>query len=113
LEFLTNHGGGGLSWVGTYGPLSRFEPAIDVGARIMVTHGFAPMIVPRPMRGGHFGVLRFVETSDKSEAAQTARVRKVNAELLKMCTEHGFIMYKTPSWHGPLCSHALIPACRS
>lgn len=98
LEFLTNHGGGGLSWVGTYGPLSKFEAGIEAGTRIMVRHNFAPMIVTRPMRGGHYGVLRFVEIFDKKNAAEIARVKAVNHELLEMCTELGFVMYKTPSW---------------
>ncbi|MBZ0136294.1 MAG: FAD-binding oxidoreductase [Planctomycetes bacterium] len=98
LEFLTNHGGGGLSWVGTYGPLSRFEAGIEAGTEIMVRHKFAPMIVARPMRGGHYGVLRFVETFDKEDQADVERVKLVNAELLHMCSKLGFVMYKTPSW---------------
>ena len=89
LEFLTDHGGGGLSWVGTYGPLSGFEEGIDAGTEIMVRHGFAPMIVARPMRSGHYGVLRFVETFDKSDEADVARVKAVNVELLQLCTEAG------------------------
>ncbi|MCC6574978.1 MAG: FAD-binding oxidoreductase [Planctomycetes bacterium] len=98
LEFLTNHGGGGLSWVGTYGPLSKFETGIDAGTRIMVRHGLAPVIVARPMRGGHYGVLRFVEIFDKESPTETSRVKAVNSELLAMCTQLGFVMYKTPSW---------------
>jgi glycolate oxidase len=98
LEFLTNHGGGGLSWIGTYGPLSRFAAGADTGVAIMERHGFAPLIVSRPMRGGHFGVLRFITTFDKKDAAEVARVRAVNLELLHALTPMGFLMYKTPIW---------------
>ncbi len=109
LEFLTNHGGGGLSWVGTYGPLSRFEQGIAAGTEIMVRHGFAPMIVTRPMRGGHYAVLRFVETYDKANAAEVERVKSVNTELLAKCTELGFAMYKTPSWAWEILRPKLDP----
>jgi glycolate oxidase len=98
LDFLTDHGGGGLSWVGTYGPLSRFEAGADAGTALMVKHGFAPVIVSRPMRGGHFGVLRFITTFDKRDQAERARVRALNRELLSLLTGMGFLMYKTPIW---------------
>lgn len=98
LEFLTNHGGGGLSWMGTYGPLPRFAATAERGSAIMVRHGFAPAIVSRPMRGGHFGVLRFVVTFDKRSTDEVARVRALMAELLETVTDAGFAMYKTPAW---------------
>ena len=98
LEFLTNHGGGGLTWMGTYGPLSRFASCGNTCAEIMARHGFAPAVVSRPMRGGHFGVLRFLATFDKGDAEQVERVRKMMRELLETCTDAGFAMYKTPDW---------------
>jgi FAD/FMN-containing dehydrogenase len=98
LTFLTDHGGGGLSWIGTYGPMSRFEAGIEGGTRIMKEHGFPPIIVTRPMRGGHFGVLRFVTIFDKGDPTEVERVRAVNAALLDRVTELGFVMYKTPAW---------------
>jgi len=96
LEFLTEQGG--LTWIGTYGPLSRFDQTAQRGIDIMVSHGLAPAIVSRPMKGGHFGVLRFVAVFDRNDPQEVERVKKVNLELLHMVTEAGFIMYKTPSW---------------
>jgi FAD/FMN-containing dehydrogenase len=98
LKFLTDHGGGGLSWIGTYGPLSRFEEAAEAGMEIMSRHSFPPLIVSRAMRGGHFGVLRLITTFDKKDPEEVEAVRAVNAELLDAMTERGFIMYKTPAW---------------
>jgi glycolate oxidase len=98
LTVLTDHGGGGLSWMGTYGPLSRFAATSDRCTEIMVEHGFAPGIVSRPMRGGHFGVLRFLVTFDKSNTDEVERVRKVMLALLEAVTDAGFAMYKTPAW---------------
>jgi len=86
LEFLTNHGGGGLSWIGTYGPLSRFEEAANRGSEIMAARGFPPLIVSRPMRGGHFGVLRLITTFDKEDVQEVEAVRALNHELLEMMT---------------------------
>jgi len=98
LRFLTAHGGGGLTWVGTYGPLSRFDEAADAGCAKMVEHGFPPTVVTRPMRGGHYGVLRFVSIFDRKDDAQRARVSALVRDLLELCTARGFAMYKTPRW---------------
>ncbi len=98
LEFLVDHPGGGLSWVGTYGPLSRFEAYGDRGVAIMERFGFAPILVSRPMKGGHFGVMRFIATFDKQSAEERARVREMSGELVDAGVELGFIPYKTPPW---------------
>ncbi len=98
LKFLTDHGGGGLTWMGTYGPLSRFAETADRCGQLMVEHGFPPTIVSRPMRGGHFGVLRFVIIFDKSSPEQVQRVRTTMQALLETVTSAGFGMYKTPGW---------------
>ncbi len=98
LKFLTKNPGGGLTWVGTYGPMSRFDSAADLGIEIMERHGFPPVIVSRPMKGGHFGVLRFIETFRRDDAEETERVRRCNTELTDMVLEQGFIPYKTPAW---------------
>ncbi|MBM4372561.1 MAG: FAD-binding oxidoreductase [Deltaproteobacteria bacterium] len=98
LEFLTNHGGGGLSWIGTYGPVSRFARAARVATDIMAPRGWPPVIVSRPMRGGHYGVIRFITTFDRRDPDEVRRVREVNAVLLEALTAEGFLMYKTPVW---------------
>ena len=98
LEFLTSHAGGGLTWMGTYGMLSRFAKTADACSETMVKYGFPPSIVSRPMRGGHFGVLRFVITFDKKDADEVQRVRELMMALLEQVTDAGFAMYKTPHW---------------
>ncbi len=98
LTFLTENIGGGLTWIGTYGPMSRFEPAADLGIEIMERHGFPPIIVSRPMKGGHFGVLRFITTFDRADPAVVEKVRESNRELADMVVEQGFVPYKTPLW---------------
>ena len=98
LDFLLDSPGGGLTWVGTYGPMSRFDKAADLGIEIMERHGFPPVIVSRPMKGGHFGVLRFISTFARDDAADVERVRRCNGELLDMVLDQGFIPYKTPAW---------------
>ncbi len=98
LDFLTDHGGGGLTWVGTYGPLSKFTEGAEAGIEIMTRRGYPPIIVSRPMRGGHFGVLRFIAIFDKSDPAEIEKIKALNAELFTMVTDKGFLMYKTPTW---------------
>jgi hypothetical protein len=64
----------------------------------MKEYGFPPILVSRPMKGGHFGVLRFITTFKKSDSDEVARVRQENREILRVLFEEGFIPYKTPAW---------------
>ena len=98
LDFLTDTKGGGLTWIGTYGPLSRFADAAAACGDLMTRAGLPPTIVSRPMRGGHYGVLRFVTVFDRNDPVDVTRVRTVNRELLLALTDRGFLMYKTPAW---------------
>ena len=98
LDFLVDHPDGGLTWVGTYGPMSRFAKACEKGIAIVEKHGFPPTIVARPMKGGHFGVLRFIQIFRHDDPADRARVAACNRELCDALLEDGFIMYKTPGW---------------
>lgn len=98
LDFLLDHPDGGLTWVGTYGPLSRFDAACTAGIAVVERHGFPPTIVARPMKGGHFAVLRFIQLFRHDDEDDRARVRRCNAELCDVLHGHGFVMYKTPAW---------------
>jgi FAD/FMN-containing dehydrogenase len=98
LDFFLDHPDGGLTWVGTYGPMSRFERAYDRGAAIVERHGFPPTVVARPMKGGHFAVLRFIQVFKRGDPADIDRVRRCNTELCDALIEEGYIMYKTPAW---------------
>lgn len=98
LDFLLDHPGGGLTWVGTYGPTSRFAPGLERGLEIVERYGFPPTIVARPMRGGHFSVLRFILLFDKKVPDEVERVRSCNEELCDALLSEGFVMYKTPAW---------------
>lgn len=98
LEFLTKAPGGGLTWIGTYGPLSRITAGAEAAIEIMTKHGIPPLIVTRPMRGGHYAVLRMITTFDKSDPEEVERTRTVNRALLDDVTARGFVIYKAPRW---------------
>jgi len=98
LGFLLDHAGGGLTWVGLYGPMSKWDVASREGEKIMGRYGFPPALVSRPMKGGHFCVLRFIETFDRKDPDEVQRVRDCHKELVQMAIGHGYVPYKTPQW---------------
>ncbi len=98
LTFMLDHPGGGLSWVGTYGPTSKWPEATALSMRIMEEHGFPPLAVARPMAQGHFGVLRLIETFNRDKPEEAAAVAKLNAALVDALLPMGFLPYKTPEW---------------
>lgn len=98
LDFLLDHPDGGLTWVGTYGPLGRLERACERGIEIVSRFGFPPTIVARPMKGGHFCVLRFIQVFHRADPADRERVRACNVALCDALLDDGFVMYKTPAW---------------
>jgi FAD/FMN-containing dehydrogenase len=97
LEFLLDHEGGGLSWVGAYGPTSRMEEGARAGIEAMERAGFPPLVVLRPMKRAHFGILRFIERFDRRDAEETARVARLNRELGRMLLDLGYVPYKCPA----------------
>jgi len=98
LDFLLDNHGGGLTWVGTFGPTSRWAEGAAAGLEVMARLGFPALVVTRPMRGGHYGVLRFLATFDQSAAAEREAVARLNRELADAVVPFGFIPYKTPAW---------------
>jgi glycolate oxidase len=112
LEFLTKAPGGGLTWVGTYGPLSRITEAAEACMEIMVRHGVPPLLVSRPMRGGHFVVLRMITTFDRDDPAAVKAVAALDHALLDEVTRRGFVMYKAPNWAWERMRDAVDPGLR-
>ncbi len=112
LDFLLDTKGGGLTWVGTYGPTSQFAEGFKRGADIMAKYGNPPLTVCRPMGTGHFGVLRWITVFDRDDPEEIARTREVNRELCDMAVELGFFPYKTPQWAWERYGDKLDPTFR-
>ncbi len=112
LDFLLDHGGGGVTWVGTYGPMSQWEKGIKIGMNILEEMGFPPVMVSRPMSGGHFCVLRFIVLFNKQDPQEVERVRELNLKLCNAVLDLGFIPYKTPPWVIDLMKDRLDPGFR-
>jgi phosphoadenosine phosphosulfate reductase len=60
--------------------------------------GVPPLLVTRPMKGAHFGVLRAITCFDRGEPEEIEKVRALNLELLHRGLELGFVPYKAPDW---------------
>ena len=84
LDFLLDYPGGGLTWVGSYGPGDRWVEGARRGMDL----------VSRPMDGGHFYVLRFVANFDKGDTDEVERVRTVMGKLADVVLDHEYVPYK-------------------
>ncbi len=98
LSFLLDAPGGGLTWVGTYGPCSQWEEGVRRSEQVLAARGLPPALVARPMRAGHFGVLRYIVLFDKGDPADVSRVRDAAVALVDALAPLGFVPYKTPPW---------------
>jgi FAD/FMN-containing dehydrogenase len=94
LDFLLDFPGGGLSWVGSYGPPDRWVSGAEKGMALLEEHGFPPFLVARPMHGGRYFVLRYVACFDKGDADEVERVRTVMGRLADCVLDHGYVPYK-------------------
>ena len=47
LDFLLDYPGGGLTWVGSYGPGDRWVAGAQRGMDLLTEHGFPPFVVSR------------------------------------------------------------------
>ncbi len=95
LGFLLDHEGQGLTWVGTFGPMDKLEEGARAGMRIVEGTGNPPLVVVRPMKGGHFAVLRFIVRFDKK--SETERVRELLVVLGRTLMDLGYVPYKCPA----------------
>ena len=98
LDFLLDDPGGGLTWIGTYGPTKSWDEGASRCADLMLERGFPPILVTRPMKGGHYGVLRMITVFDKKDEEEVARVKQLQSDLLEICLDLGFVPYKAPGW---------------
>jgi FAD/FMN-containing dehydrogenase len=95
LGFLMDHEGGGLTWIGTFGPMERLEESAREGIRIVEGAGNPPLVVLRPMKGGHYAVLRFIFRFDKK--SETERIRDLMVALGRALMDRGYVVYKCPA----------------
>jgi FAD/FMN-containing dehydrogenase len=94
LDFLLDFPGGGLAWVGSYGPPAAWVAGAEAGLASLERHGFPPFLVARPMEGGRYMVLRYVACFDRDDSDEGARVRSCMAELADIVLDHGYVPYK-------------------
>jgi FAD/FMN-containing dehydrogenase len=94
LDFLLDFPGGGLTWVGSYGPGDRWVEGAQRGMDLLAEYGFPPFLVARPMDRGHFYVLRFVANFDKGDPEEVGRVRTVMGQLADAVLDHQYVPYK-------------------
>jgi FAD/FMN-containing dehydrogenase len=94
LDFLLDFPGGGLAWVGSYGPGASWVAGAEAGMDVLEQHGFPPFLVARPMDGGHYYVLRFVACFDRGDPSEVARTGKCMGALADCVLDHGYVPYK-------------------
>jgi len=98
LDFLLDYGPGGMTWVGSYGPGSNWAEGAERCFSVLEETGFPPILVSRPMKGGHFWVLRFILHFDKRDPREVERVRDVLGRLADTLLDLNYIPYKPPLW---------------
>jgi FAD/FMN-containing dehydrogenase len=94
LDFLLDFPGGGLAWVGSYGPPAQWVAGAGAGLAALERHGFPPFLVARPMEGGRYHVLRYVVCFDRADAEEVERVRSCMGEVADIVLDHGYVPYK-------------------
>lgn len=90
--------GGGLTWVGSYVPMSEWLNGCNRGLKIIEKYGFLPGVLHRPMKGGHYSVLRFFLPFNKNDPEDIQKAQKICEELLEAVLDVGGIPYKMPAW---------------
>lgn len=111
LGFLLDHEGGGLTWIGTFGPMERLEEGARKGIAIVEGSGNPPLVVVRPMKGGHFAVLRFIFRFDKARETEGVRARMV--ELGRALMDMDYVPYKCPATLYPEVARRIDPGFRA
>jgi glycolate oxidase len=98
LDFLLDYGPGGMTWVGSYGPGSHWSEGVEKCFELLESEGFPPILVARPMKGGHYWVLRFILHFDRQDPRDVDRVRRTLGLLGDRLLDLQYIPYKPAGW---------------
>ena len=90
--------GGGLTWVGCYGPMSRWLETVERGCILQDKYNISRSAYTRIMNEGHFVGLRWMLPYDKGDPEMVKRIEALCTEQLELVLETGFVPYKTPVW---------------
>ena len=90
--------GGGLYWVGTYGPMSNWLKAAKEGFALEDKYNITRSLYTRLHAEGHYVAMRWMLPFNKEDPEMVKRVKDLSSELSDMCLKYGFIPYKTPVW---------------
>jgi len=90
--------GGGLTWVGTYGPMSKWLETVKKCCALQDKHNITRTAYTRIMGEGHFAALRWVLPFDKGDPELVKRIETLYSEQLEVVIDMGYIPYKTPVW---------------
>ncbi|NLE08351.1 MAG: FAD-binding oxidoreductase [Dehalococcoidales bacterium] len=90
--------GGGLAWVGCYGPMSKWAETVEQGCLIEDKYNLCRGAYTRIMNEGHFVGLRWMIPYDKGDPETVRRVVAATNEQLDLVLKMGFLPYKTPVW---------------
>jgi FAD/FMN-containing dehydrogenase len=91
-------GGGGLTWVGTYGPMSKWLETAKKGCEFQDKYNITRSCYTRIMNEGHFAGLRWMLPFDKEDPETVRRIEALCTDQLEMVLDMGYIPYKTPVW---------------
>lgn len=90
--------GGGLTWVGCYGPMSNWLETAKKGCALQDKYDLSRSCYTRVMKEGHFVGLRWMLPFDKGDPEMVRRIRALCSEQFDMVLDMGYIPYKTPFW---------------
>ena len=90
--------GGGLTWVGCYGPMSRWLETFEKCCAVQDKYDITRSGYTRIMNEGHFAAIRWLLPFNKEDPEDVDRIKALSLEQLDIVLETGFIPYKTPIW---------------
>jgi len=90
--------GGGLYWVGTYGPMSNWLEAAKEGCALEDKYNITRSLYTRLHAEGHYVAQRWMLPYNKKDPEMVERVKALSLEISDMAFKYGYIPYKTPVW---------------
>lgn len=94
----SDHRGGGLDWVGSVMPITKWPESYKRCKKVMEDHGFTPILDLEVEDNFHYGLFRAIIPFNRADPEETKKTKELMKKLAEIILDEGGVIYKPHDW---------------